>query len=403
MRYCVVIPDGMADLPVERLDGRTPMEAARKPNMDRASREGLLGRVLTVPPRLHPGSAVAIMSVMGYDPEKYYTGRGPLEAADMGVELRDSEIAFRCNLITTDGGSIVDFTAGHVSTAEAQALMSALGEHLGGPEVTFYAGTSYRNLMVYSGSLKLSAETTAPHDVVGEPFAGHLPHGPGSETITGLMQRSVDVLADHEVNRVRRSRGQSPANMIWLWGQGITPSMEPFAEKYGGTGAAISAVNLIRGMARLIGWDVIHVPGATGYVDTDYAAKGRYAVDALGSHDLTFVHVEAPDEAAHEGDVDAKIGAIERIDADIIGPIMAAAARYPDLRLLIVPDHVTSVFSGKHMHGNVPFVIYGAGVKERSGLDFTEAGAARTDVLVEHGHELMGRFLGAIESGAAPH
>ncbi len=393
MKYCVVIPDGMADLPVPRLEDRTPLEVARTPNMDRAAREGRLGRVRTVPPRLKPGSDVAIMSVIGYDPRQYYTGRGPLEVADMGVELGEDDVAFRCNFITTDNDNLVDFTAGHISTPEANLLIEALNEHLGGSDVAFYAGTSYRHLMVYRGDDVMDLQTEAPHDVVGEPLADNLPRGRGSKGVVELMRRSVDLLAQNDVNRVRLDLEQNPASMIWLWGQGRSADMESFAERFGCRGAVISAVNLVCGLARLIGWDVIEVPGATGYVDTDYAAKGRYAVDALGTHDLVFVHVEAPDEAAHERDVKAKIRAIEQVDREIVGPVMAAAADYPDLRLMILPDHITCVSTGKHMRGEVPFVMYGAGVDERSGRDYTEAHAAQTGVLLERGHELMGSFV----------
>ena len=395
MKYCVVIPDGMADHPVARLENRTPLEVARTPNMNKASRRGRLGLVRTVPPRMTPGSDVAIMSVMGYSPKKYYTGRGPLEAADMGVQLGPDELAFRCNFVTADAEDLIDFTAGHISTAEADVLMQALNEEFGGQGVRFHTGTSYRHLMVYAGDDDMELKTVPPHDVVGEAMAGNFPRGRGAETVIDLMLRSVDVLRDHEVNRVRRDLGQNPADMIWLWSPGGTPEMEPFEERFGCRGAAISAVNLICGIARLIGWDVIDVPGITGYVDTDYAAKGRYAVDALGDYDLVFVHVEAPDEAGHEGDVKAKIRAIEQVDREVVGPIMAAMKDLPDLRLMVLPDHITSVQRGKHMRGAVPFVMCGAGIEDRSGMDYTEAAAAESGVLVERGHELMELFIRA--------
>ena len=389
----MIISDGMADFPVSRLDNKTPLEAARTPNMDRAATEGLLGQVRTIPARMQAGSDVAIMSVMGYDPRRYYTGRGPLEAADMGVELGDDEWAFRCNLITTDGQTMVDFCAGHISTAEAELLIQAIDQELGSQSVEFYAGTSYRHLMIYRGTERLSLETTPPHDVIGESIIDNLPRGRGADMLLELMRRSVAVLDNHEVNHVRRDLRRSPANMIWLWGQGRHPDMELFADKYGCSGAIISAVNLVRGMAKLIGWKVIMVPGATGYIDTDYAAKGRYAVDSLKSHDLVLVHVEAPDEASHDGDLKAKIRAIEQVDSEIVGPVMAASSLYPDLRVLVLPDHITSVEQRRHARGPVPFAMWGAGIEARSGVGFTELSAAQTEVLWDRGHDLMGSFI----------
>ena len=393
MKYCVIIPDGAADLPVARLDGKTPLEAARIPNLDRAAAGGLLGLVRTVPPRMSPASDVAIMSVMGYDPTEYYTGRGPLEAADLGVELADGEVACRCNLITTDGERLLDFCAGHISTAEADVLVGVLNEELGDSNVRFHTGTGYRHLMVYTPPAPLKAKTMPPHDVMGERLADILPRGKGSELLVDLIGRSAKVLADHEVNTVRRDLGQNPANMIWLWGQGERPALVSFREKYGPRGAAISAVNLVNGLARLVGWQVVHVPGSTGYLDTDYAAKGRYAVDALNSCDLVLVHVEAPDEASHEGDVKAKIRAIEQVDHHVVGPVMAAGSESGDLRMMVLPDHMTSVDKRGHMSGTVPFAIWGAGVGMRSGLSFTEACAAETNVVWKAGHELMGALL----------
>ena len=393
MKYCLIIPDGMADFPVSRLENRTPLEVARTPNMDRAATEGLLGQVRTVPPRMTAGSDTAIMSVMGYDPRKCHTGRGPLEAADMSVELAGDEWALRCNLVTTDGEAIIDFTAGHITNAEAEALIQVLNRELGSQTIEFHAGTSYRHLMIYRGDERLSLETKPPHDIVGEPIVENLPRGSGAQILTGLMDRSVNVLDSHEVNQVRLDLGQNPANMIWLWGQGKRPDLEPFAERYGCSGAIISAVNLVRGLAKLIGWEVIPVPGATGYVDTNYAAKGRYAVDSLESYDLVLVHVEAPDEASHEGDVKAKIHAIEQVDRDIVGPVMAASAVHPDLRVLILPDHITSVEQRKHARGLVPFAMWGAGIQARSGLSFTERTAVQTEVVCEEGHDLMGSFI----------
>ncbi|KPK64998.1 MAG: hypothetical protein AMK73_04300 [Planctomycetes bacterium SM23_32] len=394
MKYCVIVPDGAADYSLSELGGRTPLEAADTPHMDRAAAEGLIGLTDHVPPRMTPGSAVAMMSVTGYDPAACFTGRGPLEAADLGIEMGPDQWAVRCNLVTVADGLMADFTADHIPTQEAAALIAALNNDLGSDELAFHAGTSYRHVMTYGGAIALPAQTVPPHDIVGEPFEDHYPEGEGSEVLVYLMERSRGVLAAHPVNAARAARGDGPANMIWLWGQGVKPDLADFHRRFGVKGAVISAVNLVRGIGRLVGWEVVHVPGATGYVDTDYGAKGRYAVEALHRCDLVLVHVEAPDEAGHQRDLRAKIAALERIDADIVGPLMAHRERAGLLRLLIVPDHVTSVEDGKHKRGRVPFVMWGDGIEAASGARYTEAHAGASDVVVERGWELMGKFIG---------
>jgi len=394
VKYCIIVPDGAADTPSPRLNDRTPLEAARTPNMDRAASDGLLGLVNNVPRRLSPGSAVAMMSVTGNDPLKYFTGRGPLEAADLGLRLEPGQWAVRCNLVTVADGRLADFTAGHISTAEADLLLRALQESLGSPEISFHTGTSYRHVLIYTGPDPLNAETTPPHDVVGQAVRECLPSGKGAPLLLDLMQRSRALLEAHDVNHVRVDLGKNPANMIWLWGQGVAPDLEPFEARFGVRGAVISAVNLVRGIGRLIGWEVVDVPGATGYVETDFAAKGRYAIDALTRCDLVLVHVEAPDEASHEGDVQAKVRSIERVDSHIVGPLMAHAADVPEgLRVLILPDHLTSVEDGRHKRGAVPFAMWGAGVKAASGCPYTEAHAAASDVEVDPGWQLMDQFI----------
>jgi 2,3-bisphosphoglycerate-independent phosphoglycerate mutase len=394
VKYCIIVPDGAADYPVPELGGKTPLQAARVPSMNRAARQGLLGVTQHVPPGMTPGSSVAMMSMFGYDPARCYTGRGPLEAADMGIAMEERDWAVRCNLVTVRDGLMADFSAGHVSTEEAAILLRDLNAALATPQVSFHVGTSYRHIMHYRGTASLDAETVAPHDMVGEPLAEKLPRGDGGQVLLDLMERSRHVLDGHEVNRARLKSGKNPANMVWLWGQGRRPQMQGFQDRFGLKGAVISAVNLVRGIGRLIGWDVIRVPGATGYLDTDYAAKGRYAVDALLSHDLVLVHIEAPDEAGHDRDVRGKVASLERIDRDIVGPMMAHPRLRGDLRLLIVPDHVTAVEDGKHKAGWVPFAIWGHGVATASGLPYAEAGAAAAGLKVQQGHDLMGRFLG---------
>lgn len=395
MNYCLIIPDGMADNPVRRLDGKTPMEAARIPNMDRAAREGMLGLVRTVPARMEPGSSVAMMSIMGYDPRRCYTGRAPLEAADMGIEMAQDDWAFRCNLVTLSDDILADYAAGHITTEEAALLIAALNETLGSEEITFHTGTSYRHIMLYKGAEDVSATTVPPHNVVGQTIKKNLPRGKGSRLLIDLIERSADVLSPLDVNVVRADLGQNPANLIWLWGQGRKAALESFEENFGVRGAAISAVNLVRGMARLIGWEIIDVPGATGYVDTDYAAKGDYALEALTRFDLVLVHVEAPDEASHQKDLKAKLRAIEQIDRHVVGPIMSRQDVNGGLRVLVMPDHLTTLERGVHENTPVPFALWGEGVAEQSGLPLTEASGAATGIKISKGHRLMETLLGA--------
>jgi len=395
MKYCIIVPDGAADYVVPRLEKRTPLQAARTPNMDRAASEGMLGQACHVPKRMTAGSSVAMMSVVGYNPAIEFTGRAPLEAADMGLELARGQWAVRCNLITRNIDSIADFTAGHISTAESALLIAALNETFADEPVSFHVGTGYRHIMLYDGPEALTIDTTPPHDIVGEPVKRYLPKGPAGQVLQDLMDRATPVLERHDVNSVRVDLGSNPANAIWLWGQGVKPTLEPFAERFGIRGAAISAVNLVRGIAKLIQWDTILVPGATAYTDTDYAAKGRYAADALAEYDLVLVHIEAPDEASHEMDVMAKIRAIESIDAEIVGPVMALADTTDmDLRVLIEPDHITSIADGRHKRDPVPFAMWGAGIGARSGRPYNELTASRTEISFPDGHQLMANFLG---------
>ena len=393
MKYCVIVPDGAADHPLLRLGGKTPIEAANTPNMDRAAREGMLGVTTHVPPRMTPGSAVALMSVAGYNPREYYTGRGPLEAADMGIEMKLRDWAVRCNFVTVQDGVLVDFTADHISTEDAAQLVEALNKELGSDEITFHTGTGYRHVMIYRGAEPLVTETVPPHDIVDMPVSDALPSGSGGRVLRELMEQSQAVLADHPVTRARTDQGKNPPNTIWLWGQGTRPRLPSFESRFGLRGAVISAVKLARGIGRLIGWDVIDVPGATGYLDTDYAAKGRYAVQALEDHDLVLVHIEASDEASHERSARRKMQALERIDQDIVGPILAQSERPEGLRVLIMPDHITSVREGRHERGLVPFALWGEGIRIASGVPYGEATAEATDVRIDGGHELMGQLV----------
>ncbi|HHT9124676.1 MAG TPA: cofactor-independent phosphoglycerate mutase [Candidatus Brocadiia bacterium] len=402
MKYCIIIPDGMADYPQERLGGRTPLEAAKTPGMDFIAENGQIGVVQTIPDGFTPGSDIANLSLLGYDPNKYFTGRAPLEAVNIGVKLGKDDWAFRCNFVTVNDDIMADFSAGHISTKEADTLISLLNEKLSpvcragtgrNESIKFYTGTSYRHLMVYHGSLKMDMKCMPPHDIVGQSIKENLPRGNGSEMLIELMARSQAILDGHEINKVRIDLKENPANMIWLWGQGQKPSMPGFRQRYGISGAVITAVDLVKGIARLIGWDVINVPGATGYLDTDYAAKGKYAIEALKNHDLVVVHVEATDEASHEGNLQEKIFAIQNIDEKIISPILEAGRDLKNLRIMVLPDHYTPIEKKTHSREPVPFAIGGDGVEEGLGLPFTEANAQRSKLFIEHGHELMEYFL----------
>lgn len=404
MKYAIVIPDGCADEPQESLGGKTPLQAARTPNMDRVARLGVVGRTDNVPPTLTPASDVATLSLFGYDPLEVYTGRAPLETAAMGLPLGPGDWAIRCNLVYVENEEMRDFTAGHITSDDGRALIETLQGKLGGPasfgnlqgRLEFHAGVSYRNILIYRGAdapFGSATKTQPPHDVPDKPIANHLPQGPGADLLQDLMRRSRDLLRDHPVNQARRARGDRPATQIWLWGQGRAPSLTPFADVYGKRGAILSAVDLVRGVGVLLGWDRIDVPGATGYLDTDYAAKGRYGVAALKDHDLVCVHVEAPDEASHEGRADAKVQALEEIDRHVVGPLLEALPGHGDWRMLVSPDHRTPLRTRAHSYGMVPFAVAGTGVTSNGKSSYDEAVAASSDLVFEQGHRLMRWFL----------
>ncbi|HEV3168334.1 MAG TPA: cofactor-independent phosphoglycerate mutase [Isosphaeraceae bacterium] len=438
MKYAIVIPDGAADEPQDSLGGKTPLQAAKTPEMDRIAREGVLGRSRNVPDVFTPASDVATLSLFGYDPLLYYTGRAPLEAAAMGIELGRCDWAIRCNLMTILDGKMTDFTAGHISNDEGRELMATINAQLGYNRLEFHPGVSYRNLMIYRGWVgaeEAPAEppghgwrsgvvegearhgTTAerehlreldrltkppfaadtltipPHDVPDQPAADHLPVGTGSELLRKLMREGVELLKDHPVNRARIAAGKRPANAIWLWGQGQAPQLRKFQDLHGLKGAILSAVDLVRGVGLLAGWDRIDVPGATGYLDTDYAAKGRVGSEALKDHDIVCVHVEAPDEASHEGRADAKIEALERIDHDIVGPLRQALETYGDWRILVSPDHSTLLRTRAHDRAPVPWAMCGTGLPG-SGLPYDEISAqASSGPMLDQGFRLMELFL----------
>jgi 2,3-bisphosphoglycerate-independent phosphoglycerate mutase len=393
MRYAVLVGDGMADYPLEELGGRTPLEVARTPNMDQIARQGRLGLVRTVPPGMPPGSDVAILSILGYDPRRYYTGRGPLEAARLGIEISPQEVAFRCNLVTVDGGRLVDYSSGHIGSAEAAELIRFVQRELGTESVRFHPGVSYRHICVIRDVALMHVSCTPPHDVVGQPIEKNMPPGREAGLLRDLMVRSRHLLDGHEVNRARVRRGEAAANMIWLWGQGGTPQIPSFKERFGRGGGVISAVDLVKGIAGLIGLDSIEVPGATGYYDTDYAAKGNHAVKTLDRVGFVLVHVEAPDEAGHNGHLDQKIRAIESFDQHVVGPVMSQFGGQPGFRVLVLPDHPTPIHLRTHTAEPVPFAWCGPGLSKGGAAAFSEREAAASDLSIEPGYQLMERFI----------
>jgi 2,3-bisphosphoglycerate-independent phosphoglycerate mutase len=404
MKFALIIPDGSADEPQSVLGGRTPLQAARVPHMDEIARRGVVGRADNVPASMPSGSDVATMSLFGYDPLNYHTGRAPLEAAAQGITLGLDDWAIRCNFVAIEDGVMKSFTAGQIPNELAASLIDDLSAELGGPALEFHAGVSYRNLLVYragpdspraSGRAPFSTatRTTPPHDITDKPVAGYLPAGPGEDMLRELMQSSVAILAKSAANRARTAAGELAATHIWLWGLGQRPALESFEKRFGKSGAMITAVDLLRGIARLLGWKNIDVPGATGYLDTDYAAKGQYAIRALGEVDLVIVHVEATDEASHEGDAHAKVAALERIDRDIVGPLHAHLRGQGDYRILVSPDHPTFLRTKTHSHGYVPFAMCGAGVAPGASPAYNEPAAAASSLVFPRGCDLMPFFL----------
>jgi 2,3-bisphosphoglycerate-independent phosphoglycerate mutase len=399
MKYALIIPDGCADMPLDTLGGKTPLQAAKLPAMDAIASEGRVGRSDNTPVHFPAGSEVANMALLGYDPNRFFTGRAPIEAAARGIQLGPHDWAIRCNTVTIENQVMVDFTAGHVTTDESRQLLASMQDAVGGVPWEFVPGVSYRNLLIYRGTAGATSpfsndtKTRAPHDLTDMPVVDDYPRGPGCDWLSDLMQRSAELLPDHPVNIDRRARGLRQVTHLWLWGLGKTPSLEPFQQRFGVRGAMITAVDLLRGLAALVGWDRIEVPGATGYLDTDYAAKGRWAVDALNRYDMVTVHIEAPDEASHEGRVDEKIQALESIDQHIVGPIHEALKKHGEYRILVTPDHPTPVSTKKHAHGWVPFAICGQGVASQGAATYDEGTAAQSHLQFAKGWELMPRFL----------
>jgi len=397
MKYVIIQGDGMGDQRAAP-DAATPLEAARTPHFDRVAGCGQFGLIHTIPPGYPPGSDVGNLSLFGYDPCRYYTGRSPLEAAAMGVKLGPQDVAFRMNLVSTSGPAdapvMADYSAGHISTAEAAQIVETLNGALADESFQFFPGVSYRHLLVWRKGLE-AMHTTPPHDILDRPAWPHRPHGEGAEQLLRIMEAARGLLATHPVNAARRAAGQPPVSEVWLWGQGKAPSMPSFHSLHGLRGACISAVDLVRGVAVYAGFDIIHVPGATGYIDTDYAAKGEYALKALADHDLVFVHIEAPDESGHMGSRAEKIRAIESIDALVVGPLLDKLPALGPFRLCIASDHATPVALRTHTPDPVPFAMVAgeqlAGAPRA--VKYGERDAAAAGVAITDGHTVIARLL----------
>lgn len=393
MKYVILLGDGMSDWPVKELGGKTPLQAAHTPNMDYLARHGKTGQVQTIPEGMSAGSDVAALTILGYDARNLYTGRSSLEAASMGIQLRPADVTFRCNLVVLGavrGQPIMaDFSGGHIPTAEAAQLIETLNVELASEEFHFYPGVSYRHCLVWRDG-RVGMRLTPPHDITGRPIVEFLPRGEGAEVLRGLMEASQGIFKDHPVNVARHRRGEPAINSIWLWGAGKRPQIPSFREKYGLTGAVISAVDLHKGLAIYAGLEPINVPGATGWLDTNYQGKVEYALKALQTKDFVFLHVEAPDEAGHQGDLKRKLQALEDFDAKVVGPMLKGLhQRFDAFRVLLLPDHPTPIVLKTHVREPVPLALYGTDVEPDTGQTFDESLRERGSLDIRNGMDLM--------------
>lgn len=395
-KIVILLGDGMGDYPIDSLGGRTPLEAARTPNMDRVAKMGILGLARSVPEGMQPGSDTANMAILGYDPSACYTGRAPLEALNMGIELGPEDVAFRCNLVTLEGGVLRDFSADHIDTNLTREVIAEIAAGINSEHLQLYAGVSYRNILVWKNyPHKHLPETTPPHDIQDLEYERYLPRGEGSETLKGIMELSRRVIADSHKIAMLRERYRGNPTGAWLWGCGRRPKMRSLHERFGLKGRTISAVDLIHGLGRAVGLEPLHVEGATGYIDTNYGGKARSLVDALRTCNFVFLHVEAPDESGHEGNLAHKMKAIEDFDEKVVGPVLEGLSNYDDYSVMVITDHFTPVSVRTHTAEPVPFAMYHSGMVEGGpgacthNRGFNEASAARTGIFVDRGHELM--------------
>ena len=401
MKYVVVLCDGMADYPVPALGGKTPMMVAKKPHIDALAAKAEVGLVRTVAPGLKPGSDVANMSVLGFDPHRFYTGRSPLEAASIGIDMKDSDVSLRTNLVTlSDKGEpfadkvIEDYCADDISTGEAHQLIEAVQAAFGGGEYDFYTGVSYRHCLIWHGGTTELGNMTPPHDITGKVIGPHLSTAETARPLLEMMEKSFDLLKDHPVNKARVAAGRRPANCIWLWGEGKRPALQPFEALYGIKGGMISAVDLLKGIANCAGMEVAEVPGATGYIDTDFEGKARAALDLLTRNDLVYVHFEAPDECGHRNEPENKVKAIEMIDSRVLPILEEGLEQYEDYKILLLPDHPTPIVTRTHASDPVPYLLYQKSAP-KTGVDtINEETAKATGIYMENGPAMMPHFLG---------
>lgn len=401
MKYVVVLCDGMADYPVPALGGKTPMMVAKKPHIDALAAKAEVGLVRTVAPGLKPGSDVANMSVLGFDPHRFYTGRSPLEAASIGIDMKDSDVSLRTNLVTlSDKGEpfadkvIEDYCADDISTEEARQLIEAVQAAFGGGEYDFYTGVSYRHCLIWHGGTTELGNMTPPHDITGKVIGPHLSTAETARPLLEMMEKSFDLLKDHPVNKARVAAGRRPANCIWLWGEGKRPALQPFEALYGIKGGMVSAVDLLKGIANCAGMEVAEVPGATGYIDTDFEGKAKAALDLLTRNDLVYVHFEAPDECGHRNEPENKVKAIEMIDSRVLPILEEGLEQYEDYKILLLPDHPTPIVTRTHASDPVPYLLYQKSAP-KTGVDtINEEIAKATGIYMENGPAMMPHFLG---------
>lgn len=401
MKYVVVLCDGMADYPVPALGGKTPMMVANKPHIDALAAKAEVGLVRTVAPGLKPGSDVANMSVLGFDPHRFYTGRSPLEAASIGIDMKDSDVSLRTNLVTlSDKGEpfadkvIEDYCADDISTEEARQLIETVQAAFGGGDYDFYTGVSYRHCLIWHGGTTELGNMTPPHDITGKVIGPHLSTAETARPLLEMMEKSFDLLKDHPVNKARVAAGRRPANCIWLWGEGKRPALQPFEALYGMKGGMVSAVDLLKGIANCAGMEVAEVPGATGYIDTNFEGKAKAALDLLTRNDLVYVHFEAPDECGHRNEPENKVKAIEMIDSRVLPILEDGLAQYDDYKILLLPDHPTPIVTRTHASDPVPYLLYQKSAP-KAGVDtINEETAKATGIYMENGPAMMPHFLG---------
>ena len=395
MKYLIIIGDGMADYQLRELEGKTPLQFARTPWLDKIAGKSFIGRVKTIPRGLKPGSAIATLSILGYDPKKFYSGRGVFEATNMGIDFDEKDVVLRCNLITENDGLLADYSAGHIKTLEAKVLIDFLNSKLADEKIRFYPGVSYRHILVLKNcDLNLyRISTTPPHDIISRKIKNYLPSGEDANLLCKLIMDSKLLLRDHKINRVRVDLGENPANMVWLWGEGRKKELPSFKEKFNLEGTVISAVDIVKGIGKSVGLSSVEVEGATGYLDTNYQGKVSATINSLKKNDFALLHIEAPDEASHSGKIKLKIKAIEDFDKNVIGGVIPRLSDLGDYRILILSDHITSLKSRTHTSDPVPFLLFGKGIEPNKANAFDEI-TAKKKFYLKKGDKLIELLLG---------